>query len=149
MGDRGPIVDVRGRLECAGGVWDGDLGAVGAVAEGEELGVLLAVLGVDEVRCAPVDVVSVACVDGASDEAVGEVGVGKSGVEGVVFVEAVGEFSFVRAAEEVARLVGGEDVGRGVVFAASCAPDQLAVGVRCCLWPHERELAAVVPCEAV
>ena len=149
LGDGGPVVDVRGRVEGADGVGDGDLRAVGAIVEGEELGVLFAVGGVDEVRFGPVDVVFVAGFDVAADEAIAEVGVGAGGVDRVVFVEAVGELLSVGAAEEGARLVGGEDVGRGVVLAACLTTDQLAIRVRGRLRRHERDLAAAVVGEAV
>ena len=80
MRDVGPVVDIRCGVECAGGVWNWDLGAVGLIVEGEELRSLFAVGGVDKMGLWPVDVVFVACFDVASDDAVGEVRVCGDGI---------------------------------------------------------------------
>ncbi len=71
--DVGPVVNIGCGIECASGVWDWNLNAVGAVVESEDLGIFFAVLGVNEVGFRPVDIVFVACFDVASYEAVGEV----------------------------------------------------------------------------
>ena len=73
--DSGPIVDVCGGVECAGGVGDGDLTAVSLVVEGEDLGVLFAVGGVFEVGFAPIYIVFIARFHIACYEAVAEVGI--------------------------------------------------------------------------
>ena len=97
--DVGPIVDVGGGVECAGGSWDGDLTIVGLVVEGEDLGVLFAVGGIFEVRFAPIHIVFITRFHIACYEAVAEVGIRGRIVGGVVFVETVSELLLISAAE--------------------------------------------------